>query len=128
MLFVNDSKATNPAAAAAALEALPGPLVWVAGGRDKGLPFDDLMRVAGQRVRHAVFYGEAGPSLLAAALEFPAECEGAFRDAVLRAYALAAPGDTLLLAPACASFDQFASFEDRGDAFIALAGQLENSR
>ncbi len=127
VLFVDDSKATNPAAAAAALEALPGPLVWIAGGRDKGLPFADLMRVASQRVRHAVFYGEAGPSLLGAASALTAEFESLFRDAVLRAYAAAEPGDTLLLAPACASFDQFASFEDRGDAFHALARELESS-
>ncbi|NNL84330.1 MAG: UDP-N-acetylmuramoyl-L-alanine--D-glutamate ligase [Myxococcales bacterium] len=124
--FVDDSKATNPAAAAAALEATQKPIVWIAGGRDKQLPLGALMESAKRHARRAVFYGEAAAALAAAAAgSFPADCVAEFDAAVTRGFEHARPGDTLLLAPACASFDQFASFEARGDAFRAIARRLE---
>ena len=124
--YVDDSKATNPAAAAASLLAQTAPLIWLAGGRNKGLPFDELAGIAGRaRVRAAVLYGEAAGELEQALRgAVPVERVKDLAEAVARAAALAQPGDAVLLAPACASFDQFKSFEDRGERFAALARAL----
>jgi UDP-N-acetylmuramoylalanine--D-glutamate ligase len=120
--FVDDSKATNPAAAIASLASQPGPIVWIAGGRNKGLDLGEL-RESAARAKAIVLYGEAAPEL-AAALGRPSQIEPRLDDAVRAAAALAAPGDTVLLAPACASFDQFRSFEERGQAFARAARAL----
>jgi UDP-N-acetylmuramoylalanine--D-glutamate ligase len=124
--FVDDSKATNPAAAAASLAAQTGPVVWIAGGRNKGLDLS-VLREPGARARAVVLYGEAAPALAAALGGQPRTC-GRLEDAVRAAAALAAPGDTVLLAPACASFDQFSSFEARGLAFAQAARALGEQR
>lgn len=127
VLYVNDSKGTNPGAACRALEGFARPLVWIAGGRDKGLDFSELAASAQGRVRAAVLIGEAADKL-AAALEgrVPVHRATAIDEAVRRAAELARPGDVVLLSPACASQDQFRDFEDRGerfrDAVVALAG------
>jgi UDP-N-acetylmuramoylalanine--D-glutamate ligase len=125
--WLDDSKATNPAAAAASLRAQSAPVVWLLGGRNKGLAFDPL-RAAAQRVRVAICYGEAGAEIAAAlgdsvAVERAADLEGAVRLAA----GCALPGDVVLLAPACASFDAFESFEARGERFAALARALVES-
>ena len=124
--YVNDSKATNPGAAARSLEGLGARTVWIAGGRDKGLDFSVLADVASSRVRTALLIGEASAALDAALPDsVPRErCETLER-AVTRAAALAEPGDVVLLAPACASFDQFASFAARGDAFRSQVARLK---
>jgi UDP-N-acetylmuramoylalanine--D-glutamate ligase len=124
--FVDDSKATNPAAAAASLEAQPGPIVWIAGGRNKGLDLRALAAPAA-RARAIVLYGEAAPAF-AAALGGRPIIRDRLDEAVRCAAALAAPGDTVLLAPACASFDQFPSFEERGLAFARAARALDTPR
>jgi UDP-N-acetylmuramoylalanine--D-glutamate ligase len=121
--FVDDSKATNPAAAAASLAAQTGPVVWIAGGRNKGLDLGALREPAA-RAKAVVLYGEAAPELAAALGGRPQRCER-LEHAVRAAAALAAPGDTVLLAPACASFDQFTSFEERGLAFARAARALD---
>lgn len=116
--WVNDSKATNPAAAALALAALPGPAVWIAGGRGKGLDLRPLADVAVPRVRACVFLGEEAPALEAAiAGRAPVQRAADLTAAVAAAGALARPGDTVLLSPACASFDQFRNYEERGARF-----------
>lgn len=120
--FVDDSKATNPAAAIASLSSQPGPIVWIAGGRNKGLDLGELCAPAA-RAKAIVLYGEAAPAL-AQALGRPTHVHPRLDDAVRAAAALAAPGDTVLLAPACASFDQFRSYEERGDAFARAARAL----
>lgn len=117
--FVNDSKATNPAAAIAALDAYPAHVRLIAGGSSKGTPFDALARAAAGSVVHAYLIGETAP-LIARAMEqegVPAEVCADLPTAVAAAFAAAAPGDTVLLAPACASFDQFTSYAHRGDVF-----------
>ncbi|MBJ22011.1 MAG: UDP-N-acetylmuramoyl-L-alanine--D-glutamate ligase [bacterium] len=116
--YVDDSKATNIGAAARSLEAFPGPIVWIAGGRHKGGDLAPLARSASGRVRCALLVGEAA-GLLEEALADTIDCErvGDLARAVERAFALADRGDLVLLAPACASFDQFDSFEDRGLRF-----------
>jgi UDP-N-acetylmuramoylalanine--D-glutamate ligase len=116
--FINDSKATNPGAAARSLEGMGTPLVWIAGGRDKGLDFAALADVAAATVEAALFYGEAaGPLMDALAGRIDARRVENLSQAVVLAAARAKSGDTVLLAPACASFDQFKNFEERGEHF-----------
>lgn len=123
--WIDDSKATNPHAAARALEGCERPIVWIAGGRDKGLGYDDLARTACHRVREAILIGEAAGKL-AQALGGRVPCTetGNLRAAVARAASVARRGDVVLLAPACASQDQFENFEARGRAFRAAVAEL----
>lgn len=118
--YVNDSKATNPHAAAAALSSFPdASVVWIAGGLNKGLDFDDLADRARTHVRAAVTVGTSGPELAALTrrLGIPTVEAGTLARAVPAAADLARAGDTVLLAPACASMDQFADYRERGQAF-----------
>jgi UDP-N-acetylmuramoylalanine--D-glutamate ligase len=124
--WVDDSKATNPPAALASLQAYD-PVVWIAGGLAKGASFDELVDRAGDRLRAVVLIGtDAG--VIAEALARHAPDVPVFRladgetspmeSAVAQAAALARPGDTVLLAPGCASMDMFANYGARGDAFV----------
>jgi UDP-N-acetylmuramoylalanine--D-glutamate ligase len=122
--WVNDSKATNPGAAQRSIEGFDAPLLWLAGGRDKDLDFKELADAAAARgVKHALLFGEAASKLAAALADrVPVTLVDTLADAVSIAAAEAASGDVVLLAPACASFDQFENFEARGDAFrLAVA-------
>ncbi len=121
--WVNDSKATNVAATAGALASLPGPLVLLLGGKDKGEDLTPLRAAIHSGVRALVLYGEAR-GRMAEALAGGAELhlvEGGFDEAVETGASLARPGDLLLLSPACSSFDMFESYEARGRRFAALA-------
>lgn len=133
--WVDDSKATNPHAARASLLAYPH-VVWIAGGQLKGVAVDDLVaevaEVAG-RLRAAVLLGEdraeVAASLARHAPEVPvivvdSTDDGAMTEVVRAAAGLARPGDTVLLAPAAASYDMFAGYGARGDAFAAAAKAL----
>ena len=123
--WVNDSKATNPGAALRSLRSYETPLVWIAGGRDKGLDFRELADAAQGRVRAAVLIGEAAGKLeTVLAGRVPVHDAGTLERAVGLAARLAQPGDVVLLAPACASFDQFRGFEDRGERFRAAVAAL----
>ncbi|HVM00180.1 MAG TPA: UDP-N-acetylmuramoyl-L-alanine--D-glutamate ligase [Egibacteraceae bacterium] len=121
--YVNDSKATNPHAAAAALRSFGAPgspsVVWIAGGLGKGLDFADLAAVVRERVRVAVTVGRSGPEIAALTrrLGVPTVEAGTLGRAVREAAARARAGDTVLLAPACASMDQFRDYAERGQAF-----------
>jgi UDP-N-acetylmuramoylalanine--D-glutamate ligase len=130
--FVDDSKATNPHAAAASLAAYPS-VVWVAGGLAKGADFDDLVARSRDRLRGAVLLGRDRATVAAAlarhAPEVPvvdvASTDTGAMDEVVRAAAqLARPGDTVLLAPACASMDMFRDYGARGDAFADAVAAL----
>jgi UDP-N-acetylmuramoylalanine--D-glutamate ligase len=122
---VNDSKGTNPGAACRALEGFARPLVWIAGGRDKGLDFSELAACAQGRVRAAVLIGEAAGKLAdALAGRVPVHRAAAIDEAVRRAAELARPGDVVLLSPACASQDQFRDFEERGERFRRAVAAL----
>ena len=116
--FVDDSKATNPGAAEFALDAQTAPVIWIAGGRDKDLSFDALAERARGRVRRALLIGEAAEKI-GRALEGRVAYErlGTLDAAVRRAAEIAGPGEVVLLAPGCASFDQFQSYAERGDRF-----------
>ena len=121
--FVNDSKATNPDAAIAALDAYPRGVHLIAGGRAKGTPFEALAAAARDVVVRAYLVGEAGEEIgrALAAQGVPAEAAGTVEAAVAAAAARAAEGETVLLSPACASFDQFSGYQERGEAFRAAA-------
>ncbi|WP_261570295.1 UDP-N-acetylmuramoyl-L-alanine--D-glutamate ligase [Frankia gtarii] len=118
--WVDDSKATNPHAAAASLAGYPS-VVWIAGGLNKGLDFDDLVRDARGVLRGAVLIGrcaeEIGVALARHAPDVPVERAAGMDDAVKAAAALARAGDTVLLAPAAASMDMFRDYAARGDLF-----------
>ncbi|HEY8120919.1 MAG TPA: UDP-N-acetylmuramoyl-L-alanine--D-glutamate ligase [Myxococcota bacterium] len=120
--WLDDSKATNPSAAVAAVANLPGPLLWILGGKDKGLDFAELLEAPLGRVKRALLIGDSAAAIaasLSGKLAF--EPVGTLARAVARARELAAAGDTVLLSPACASFDQFRNYEERGQQFAALA-------
>lgn len=123
--WVNDSKATNPHAAAAALRSFDS-VVWIAGGLDKGLNFDGLADLVRERVRATVTIGSCGPDLAALSrrVGVPAVEAGTLAAAVDVAARLACPGDAVLLAPAAASMDQFTDYAARGQAFRDLVSAL----
>jgi UDP-N-acetylmuramoylalanine--D-glutamate ligase len=126
--FFNDSKATSVDATMKALEAFAndeGKVVLILGGRGKQAPYAPLLPLVRERVRWMILIGEDAPviekELNGAA---PFEAAGDMGDAVARAFAAAKPGDVVLLAPACASFDMFESFEERGRVFKEEVGNL----
>jgi UDP-N-acetylmuramoylalanine--D-glutamate ligase len=130
--YVNDSKATQPHAAAASLTAHPS-VVWIAGGLLKGLDVDELVRSHVARLRGVVLIGRDRGRIAEAlgrhapnvpVVDVPDTDTGAMDRAVRQAARLAEPGDTVLLAPAGASFDMFANYPARGDAFIAAVRAL----
>ncbi|GAA0942444.1 UDP-N-acetylmuramoyl-L-alanine--D-glutamate ligase [Nonomuraea longicatena] len=130
--YVNDSKATNPHAAAAALAAYPS-IVWIAGGRLKGADVEDLVRRAAPRLRGAVLLG-ADRARIAEAMarhapnvpvvDVAGQDTGVMDRVVTEAAALASPGDTVLLAPAAASLDMFDGYPARGEAFARAVHEL----
>lgn len=120
--FVNDSKATNPHATLSALSGMSD-VVLIAGGRNKGMDLSVLSRAA-QTVKAVVAIGESTQEVLAAFPGVPGVAAETIDDAVRRAARLAKPGDTVLLSPACASFDLFADYRARGDAFHAAVTRL----
>jgi len=120
--YVNDSKATNADAAEQALRAFDK-IHWIAGGVPKAGGIDDLLPLM-DRVQASYLIGEAAPAFSQALGEHPHQISERLENAVAQAHAAAQPGDTVLLAPACASFDQFPSFEARGEAFETLVAAL----
>ena len=116
--FINDSKATNVDAVEKALRSLPGPVVLIAGGRDKGLNFSTIKEVIADKVKLAVLIGETQEEIDRAWGEVtPCERAETMGEAVRVAASHARCGDTVLLSPACASFDMFKNYEHRGDEF-----------
>ncbi|HJU84834.1 MAG TPA: UDP-N-acetylmuramoyl-L-alanine--D-glutamate ligase [Holophagaceae bacterium] len=123
----NDSKGTNVDATLIAIKALPGPLVLLLGGTDKGASYAPLCEALQGKLRRLVFLGDAIPQLQRDLGDLPHDEIWKFDDAVRAALALARPGDQVLLSPACASFDQFRNFEERGARFEALVKAWEAS-
>jgi UDP-N-acetylmuramoylalanine--D-glutamate ligase len=127
--FYDDSKATNVGASVAAIDGLAprvGKIVLIAGGKDKGGDYATLRERMAQSGRGVVLIGEARP-IIARALAgaaYPIEEADSLEAAVAQAAALAKPGDAVLLAPACASFDMFRSYAHRGDVFQAAVHAL----
>jgi UDP-N-acetylmuramoylalanine--D-glutamate ligase len=127
--FIDDSKATNVGAAVRSLAAIEAPIIWIAGGRHKGGDLGELADAARGRIRRALLIGEAAEEFERTLAE-QVGCERVadLAAAVARAMAIAHPGDVVLLAPACASFDQFKNFEDRGRQFQAAVHALAGDR
>lgn len=139
--FVDDSKATNAHAAKASLTSFPaGSVVWIAGGLAKGSRFEDLVRDQADRIKAAVIIGRDQTPMLEAfaasapdiplAIIDPDDPSDVMTRAVEAAGRFAGPGDVVLMAPACASMDQFVSYADRGDRFASAAKEwaLEHGR
>jgi UDP-N-acetylmuramoylalanine--D-glutamate ligase len=127
--YVNDSKATNPDAVLKALTAFGGePLILLLGGRNKHNDFHPLARAVAERVKAAVLFGECLPELREAFADLPVTVREAATlvEAVAVAAALAVPGDVVLLSPANASFDEFASYGHRGDEFKHMVAKMSS--
>lgn len=124
--FINDSKATNVNSTWYALESMPDNLIWIAGGMDKGNDYSSLRELVRRKVKAIICLGvdnskihEAFRDLVSTIVD-----TGNAREAVKTAYYLSRKGDTVLLSPACASFDLFESYEDRGNQFKKAVRQL----
>ena len=116
----NDSKGTNVDATLTGIRALPGPLVLLLGGQDKGTSYGPLRAALEGKLRRLIFLGEAIPQLERDLGDLPHTTVQPFDEAVAAALAAAQDGDQVLLSPACASFDQFKDFEARGEQFEQL--------
>jgi len=124
--FINDSKATNVNSTWYALECMQTRVVWIAGGIDKGNDYSDLFEVVSKKVKAIVCLGKDNRKIIEAFKDkVPTIVETtSMEEAVRSAYYLASKGDTVLLSPACASFDLFENYEDRGRKFKAAVRNL----
>ena len=127
VLYINDSKGTNPDSTIKAIEAYDRPIVIILGGKNNGVPFTELAGLVKERVKKAVLVGQAKEELAEAldAADFNDYVRTeSFEEAVTKAAELAEPGDIVLLSPACTSWDMFSSFEERGRLFKKLVMEL----
>ena len=129
--WYNDSIATAPERSMAAIRAFEEPIVLLLGGRDKDLPWEDLMRLVGDRVDHLVLFGEAAEKIQKTADSLGLRENGSrvvrvqgLREAVLRAAEIAESGDVVLLSPGGTSFDEFKDFAERGERFREWVQEL----
>lgn len=125
--FVNDSKGTNPDAAIKAIEAMKESIILIAGGYDKGSTYDALIGAFGDSVKTLILMGATAPKIRAAAEEAGFTdiiVADDMEDCVAKAFGTAEPGDTVLLSPACASWDMYDNFEQRGDHFKSCVRSL----
>ncbi|WP_457617660.1 UDP-N-acetylmuramoyl-L-alanine--D-glutamate ligase [Lutibacter sp.] len=124
--YINDSKATNVNATFYALESMKSPTVWIVGGVDKGNDYLDLMPLVREKVKAIICLGVDNQKIVQTffnVVDLVVETMGA-EEAVKVAYKIAEKGDTVLLSPACASFDLFENYEDRGDKFKKAVREL----
>jgi UDP-N-acetylmuramoylalanine--D-glutamate ligase len=123
--YINDSKATNVDAVNHALRALPGRVILIAGGRDKALDYSTIKEVITEKVKLAVLIGEVQDRLCSVwGGAAPCVRAGSMAEAVRLAASHARCGDTVLLSPACASFDMFENYEHRGEEFKRVVFEL----
>ena len=123
--YINDSKGTNVDATIKALESLPGPVILIAGGREKGEEYPGLVEAVQGKTKQVILIGEARMrfrEILKGAA--PVSMAGTLAEAVRQAASLALPGDTVLLSPVCASFDMFQDYKDRGRQFKERVNEL----
>ncbi|PKO97339.1 MAG: UDP-N-acetylmuramoyl-L-alanine--D-glutamate ligase [Bacteroidetes bacterium HGW-Bacteroidetes-7] len=126
VLYINDSKATNVNSTWYALESMTTPVVWIAGGKDKGNEYEPLFELVKERVRAIICLGADNTKLhevFGGMVDKMYDATSA-KEAVEIAYDIAQPGDTVLLSPACASFDLFKNFEERGRLFKEAVQKL----
>lgn len=118
--YYNDSKGTNPDASIRAVEAMKKPIILIGGGLNKGSEFDDWVKTFKGRVKHLILIGETAEKIKHTAEKYgftDTTIIGTFEDAIEKAKNIAISGDCVLLSPACASWDMFESYEQRGDIF-----------
>lgn len=126
--FVNDSKGTNPDASIKAVEAIDGGIILIAGGYDKGSSYEELIKAFDGKVKHMVLLGKTAQKIKETAEKQGFENSIIVKDmeeCVKEGFKLAEPGDTVLLSPACASWDMYTSFEQRGEHFKNCVHRLE---
>ncbi|MCS7253617.1 MAG: UDP-N-acetylmuramoyl-L-alanine--D-glutamate ligase [Armatimonadota bacterium] len=130
--FINDSAATSPHAALQALRSIDAPIIWVAGGENKGLDFGILSDAVKRRVKTAVLIGSAAMEIaeFLMRLNVPFKLAGGLEEAVSLAFNMASRGDVVLLSPACRSLDMFENYAERGEQFRVavkrLSGVIKN--
>ena len=124
VLYIDDSKSTNPGSVIAALHSYRRPIVLIAGGRSKGTDFVELGVAIKQRAKALIVIGEAADEIAQCAKGVKAIRAASMEDAVRRAQEVASTGDVVVLSPGCASFDMFRSAEDRGEKFAAAVTAL----
>lgn len=125
--WINDSKATNLDAMSQALRSATGPVVLIAGGKDKGFEFDGNAELVRDRARAAVLIGEMRHRIAISWKDTACQCVDSLEEAVAAARRLAHPGDTVLFSPGTSSFDMFANYGERGNLFKNLVHQLKKS-
>lgn len=129
--FYNDSKGTNPEASIKAIQAMKGPTVLIAGGYDKGSDFSPFIDAFGDTVRHMVVLGETADKIIKAAQDkgfANVHRVKTLEEGVVKAFSLAKPGENVLLSPACASWDMFKDFEERGRVFKEAVKALKGEK
>ena len=140
--WYNDSKATTPEGAITALDAFDQPIIIIAGGYDKDIPFDKLGKKIAEKAKAAILIGTTAPKIASAinsaqtslrakrsnlqSINTKIELADSLTEAVKLSNQLAVPGDVVLLSPACASYDMFENYEQRGLEFCELARQIKN--
>lgn len=126
--WINDSKATNVDSVFYALQAMEQPTVWIVGGQDKGNDYTPLLRLVRKKVKAIVCMGVDNSKIIATfkKMKKPMVETRSAQEAVEAAARFAQSGDTVLLSPACASFDLFKNYEDRGDQFKNAVAQLNS--
>ena len=125
--WINDSKATNLDAMAQALRSAAGPVVLIAGGKDKGFEFDDISELVQSRARVAVLIGEMRHRIARSWKNTDCHCVNSLEEAVAAARNLARAGDTVLFSPGTSSFDMFQNYGERGNLFKNFVKQLPNT-
>lgn len=125
--YYNDSKATNPVATTTALSGFDKNIILICGGKDRGIDFKELIPYL-SKIKVMVVVGESKELLYSLAIQHNVKCIKAIKvaDATKLASSLAEDGDTVLLSPACASWDQYKCFEDRGDEFITMFEKISS--
>ncbi|MGE5633001.1 MAG: UDP-N-acetylmuramoyl-L-alanine--D-glutamate ligase [Caulobacteraceae bacterium] len=129
VIYYNDSKGTNTDASIKAIEAMKRPTVIIAGGYDKGSEYDDFIEAFGSRIKHMVLIGKTADKIEKTAYSHGFKNTHRaedLKDAVQKCYALSAPGDAVLLSPACASWDMFNNYEERGRLFKQYVRELKS--
>jgi UDP-N-acetylmuramoylalanine--D-glutamate ligase len=126
--YYNDSIASSPSRAIAGLNSFDKKVIIISGGSDKGIGFDDFAKVVINRVKNIILMGETKDKIRESIVQidgkFPIQDAENLKDAVMKAKAIASNGDIVILCPACASFDFFRNFMERGNQFKELVRDL----
>ncbi len=123
--FINDSKGTNVGAAVKSLQSFNEPIILIAGGKDKGSDYSPMKNLIEERVKFLILIGDAKKKIAAALNGFKNKIEAvSLEDAVTEAFNRGSKGDVVLLSPACASFDMFRDYEDRGEQFKKIVKKI----